>query len=76
AQVLSGYTLGGADMLRRAMGNKKPEEMAEQRSIFKDGAETMGIDGDLSMKIFDLVEKFAGYGFYKSHSAAYALVSY
>lgn len=76
AQVLSGYTLGGADMLRRAMGKKKPEEMAKQRSVFKEGAEKMGIDGELSMKIFDLVEKFAGYGFNKSHSAAYALVSY
>ncbi|QTF09570.1 DNA polymerase III subunit alpha [Brenneria izadpanahii] len=76
AQVLAGYTLGGADMLRRAMGKKKPEEMAKQRSVFKEGAERMGIDGELSMKIFDLVEKFAGYGFNKSHSAAYALVSY
>ncbi|MGE6650981.1 DNA polymerase III subunit alpha [Shewanella colwelliana] len=76
AQVLSGYTLGGADMLRRAMGKKKPEEMAKQRSIFKEGAVNNGVDGDLSMKIFDLVEKFAGYGFNKSHSAAYALVSY
>ncbi|UAL45034.1 DNA polymerase III subunit alpha [Shewanella inventionis] len=76
AQVLSGYTLGGADMLRRAMGKKKPEEMAKQRSIFKEGAINNGVDGELSMKIFDLVEKFAGYGFNKSHSAAYALVSY
>ena len=76
AQVLAGYTLGGADMLRRAMGKKKPEEMAKQRSVFKDGAIKNGIDGELSMKIFDLVEKFAGYGFNKSHSAAYALVSY
>jgi len=76
AQVLSGYTLGGADMLRRAMGKKKPEEMAKQRSVFQAGAEKMGVDGELSMKIFDLVEKFAGYGFNKSHSAAYALVSY
>lgn len=76
AQVLAGYTLGGADMLRRAMGKKQPEEMAKQRSIFKEGAEKQGVDGELSMKIFDLVEKFAGYGFNKSHSAAYALVSY
>ncbi|MQL50456.1 DNA polymerase III subunit alpha [Photorhabdus khanii] len=76
AQVLAGYTLGGADMLRRAMGKKKPEEMAKQRSVFEDGAKKLGIDGELSMKIFDLVEKFAGYGFNKSHSAAYALVSY
>ncbi|MDP4491069.1 DNA polymerase III subunit alpha [Vibrio sp. AH4] len=76
AQVLSGYTLGGADMLRRAMGKKKPEEMAKQRAVFQEGAENNGVDGELAMKIFDLVEKFAGYGFNKSHSAAYALVSY
>jgi len=76
AQVLAGYTLGGADMLRRAMGKKKPEEMAKQRSVFEAGAIKNGVDGPLSMKIFDLVEKFAGYGFNKSHSAAYALVSY
>ncbi|WP_230432750.1 DNA polymerase III subunit alpha [Plesiomonas shigelloides] len=76
AQTLSGYTLGGADMLRRAMGKKKPEEMAKQRGTFKEGAEKNGVDGELAMKIFDLVEKFAGYGFNKSHSAAYALVSY
>ncbi|MFB6422113.1 MAG: DNA polymerase III subunit alpha [Candidatus Malihini olakiniferum] len=76
AQVLSGYTLGGADILRRAMGKKKPEEMARQRAVFKNGAKKMGIDGKLSMKIFDLLEKFVGYGFNKSHSAAYALVSY
>ncbi|MBE0458621.1 DNA polymerase III subunit alpha [Pseudoalteromonas sp. KG3] len=76
AQVLAGYTLGGADMLRRAMGKKKPEEMAKQRSTFEEGARNNGIDGELAIKIFDLVEKFAGYGFNKSHSAAYALVSY
>lgn len=76
AQVLAGYSLGGADLLRRAMGKKKPEEMAAQRDIFEKGAIAKGIDGDLAMKIFDLVEKFAGYGFNKSHSAAYALVSY
>lgn len=76
AQVLAGYTLGGADMLRRAMGKKKPEEMAKQREVFEQGARDLGIDGMLAMKIFDLVEKFAGYGFNKSHSAAYALVSY
>lgn len=76
AQVLSGYTLGGADMLRRAMGKKKPEEMAKQRATFEEGAVNNGVDGELAMKIFDLVEKFAGYGFNKSHSAAYALVSY
>ena len=76
AQVLAGYSLGGADMLRRAMGKKKPEEMAKQRAGFEEGAIGRGVDGELAMKIFDLVEKFAGYGFNKSHSAAYALVSY
>ncbi|MFM5448326.1 DNA polymerase III subunit alpha [Aeromonas veronii] len=76
AQTLAGYTLGGADMLRRAMGKKKPEEMAKQRAGFEEGAIKNGVDGELAMKIFDLVEKFAGYGFNKSHSAAYALVSY
>jgi DNA polymerase-3 subunit alpha len=76
AQVLAGYTLGGADLLRRAMGKKKPEEMAKQRSVFEEGAAVQGIDPMLAIKIFDLVEKFAGYGFNKSHSAAYALVSY
>ncbi|MFN4289582.1 MAG: DNA polymerase III subunit alpha [Permianibacter sp.] len=76
AQVLGGYTLGGADLLRRAMGKKKPEEMAKQREIFQSGAEKQGIDATLAAQIFDLMEKFAGYGFNKSHSAAYALVSY
>ncbi|AHE50581.1 DNA polymerase III, alpha subunit [Aeromonas hydrophila 4AK4] len=76
AQTLAGYTLGGADMLRRAMGKKKPEEMAKQRAGFEEGAVKNGVDGELAIKIFDLVEKFAGYGFNKSHSAAYALVSY
>lgn len=76
AQVLAGYTLGGADLLRRAMGKKKPEEMEKQRAIFEAGAAQNGIDPELAIKIFDLVEKFAGYGFNKSHSAAYALVSY
>ncbi|WP_445397413.1 DNA polymerase III subunit alpha [Zobellella sp. An-6] len=76
AQVLAGYSLGGADLLRRAMGKKKPEEMAKQRAGFEEGARANGIDGELAIKIFDLVEKFAGYGFNKSHSAAYALVSY
>ncbi len=76
AQVLSGYSLGGADLLRRAMGKKKPEEMAKQRDTFQNGAAENGVDPELAMKIFDLVEKFAGYGFNKSHSAAYALVSY
>ncbi|AFI91418.1 DNA polymerase III subunit alpha [Pectobacterium parmentieri] len=76
AQVLAGYTLGGADMLRRAMGKKNPVEMAKQRGGFEDGAKSRGVNGELAVKIFDLVEKFAGYGFNKSHSAAYALVSY
>ncbi|MEN4930495.1 DNA polymerase III subunit alpha [Erwinia billingiae] len=76
AQVLAGYSLGGADMLRRAMGKKNPVEMAKQRGGFEDGAKSRGIEGELAVKIFDLVEKFAGYGFNKSHSAAYALVSY
>ncbi|MDH3832348.1 MAG: DNA polymerase III subunit alpha, partial [Gammaproteobacteria bacterium] len=76
AQVLAGYTLGGADMLRRAMGKKKPEEMAKQRSIFLEGALQRDVDEKVAAGIFDLMEKFAGYGFNKSHSAAYALVSY
>ncbi|WP_462401248.1 DNA polymerase III subunit alpha [Pseudomonas sp. Marseille-QA0332] len=76
AQVMAGYTLGGADMLRRAMGKKKPEEMAKQRGGFIEGCAQNGIDADLAGNIFDLVEKFAGYGFNKSHSAAYGLVSY
>ncbi len=76
AQVMAGYSLGGADLLRRAMGKKKPEEMAKQRSTFEEGSKNNNIDPELAMKIFDLVEKFAGYGFNKSHSAAYALVSY
>ena len=76
AQVMAGYTLGGADMLRRAMGKKKPEEMAKQRDSFLEGCIENKIDKDLAGNIFDLVEKFAGYGFNKSHSAAYALVSY
>lgn len=76
AQVMAGYTLGGADMLRRAMGKKKPEEMAKQRSGFVEGSVQNGIKADLAGHIFDLVEKFAGYGFNKSHSAAYALIAY
>ncbi len=76
AQVLSGYTLGGADLLRRAMGKKKPEEMAQQRSVFVDGAVARGVPEKQAANIFDLIEKFAGYGFNKSHSAAYALLSY
>ncbi|MBE0403267.1 DNA polymerase III subunit alpha [Halomonas citrativorans] len=76
AQVMAGYSLGQADMLRRAMGKKKPEEMAKQRDGFMEGCAANGIDKNLAGNIFDLVEKFAGYGFNKSHSAAYALVSY
>jgi len=76
AQVLAGYSLGGADLLRRAMGKKKPEEMAKQRSIFQEGASKRGVDAAVAAGIFDLMEKFAGYGFNKSHSAAYALISY
>jgi DNA polymerase-3 subunit alpha len=76
AQIIGGYTLGGADMLRRAMGKKKAEEMAEQRDIFVGGAIKRDIEPKLATLLFDLMEKFAGYGFNKSHSAAYALVSY
>jgi DNA polymerase-3 subunit alpha len=76
AQILAGYTLGGADLLRRAMGKKKPEEMAKQRSVFVTGAVARGVREAQATHIFDLMEKFAGYGFNKSHSAAYALLSY
>ncbi|NVK32732.1 MAG: DNA polymerase III subunit alpha [Gammaproteobacteria bacterium] len=76
AQVLAKYSLGGADILRRAMGKKKPEEMDKQRQIFTEGAKGNGVDEALATYIFDLMEKFAGYGFNKSHSAAYALLSY
>ncbi len=76
AQVLAGYTLGGADILRRAMGKKKPEEMAKQRAIFVAGAVERGTPAQLAESIFDLLEKFAGYGFNKSHSAAYARLAY
>ena len=76
AQVLGGYTLGGADVLRRAMGKKKPEEMAKQREIFLAGAAKNDISQHLAENIFDLMEKFAGYGFNKSHSVAYALLAY
>jgi len=76
AQVLAGYTLGGADLLRRAMGKKKPEEMAKQRQIFVEGATERGVTQATATRIFDLMEKFAGYGFNKSHSAAYAVLSY
>lgn len=76
AQLLAGYTLGGADLLRRAMGKKKPEEMAKQRSVFLQGAAARGVAAPLAARIFDLMEKFAEYGFNRSHSAAYALLSY
>ncbi|HVT62310.1 MAG TPA: DNA polymerase III subunit alpha [Legionellaceae bacterium] len=76
AQVLANYTLGGADLLRRAMGKKKPEEMAKQRTIFTEGAFKRGVEVETATAIFDLMEKFAGYGFNKSHSAAYALIAY
>jgi DNA polymerase-3 subunit alpha len=76
AQVLAGYTLGGADLLRKAMGKKKPEEMAQQRSVFVSGAVARGVPPQSAAHIFDLMEKFAGYGFNKSHSVAYALLSY
>lgn len=76
ARKLAGYTLGGADMLRRAMGKKKAEEMAKQRTIFTKGAINNHIDESIATYVFDLMEKFAGYGFNKSHSAAYALVAY
>ena len=76
AQKLAGYSLGDADLLRRAMGKKIAEEMQRQRGIFVQGAEAKGIDGDTAGAIFDLMEKFASYGFNKSHSAAYALVAY
>lgn len=76
AQVLANYSLGAADLLRRAMGKKKPEEMAKQRQIFTEGAVARDVDEKTATYIFDLMEKFAGYGFNKSHSAAYALVSY
>jgi DNA polymerase-3 subunit alpha len=76
AQILAGYTLGGADLLRRAMGKKKPEEMAKQREIFLQGAKNRGVDDKLAGRLFDLMEKFAEYGFNKSHSAAYALIAY
>jgi DNA polymerase-3 subunit alpha len=76
AQVIGGYTLGGADLLRRAMGKKKPEEMAQQRDIFVSGAEKNGLSRGKATQLFDLMEKFAGYGFSKSHAAAYALLAY
>ncbi|MFA7436865.1 DNA polymerase III subunit alpha [Castellaniella sp.] len=76
SQIIGGYSLGGADLLRRAMGKKKPEEMARHRAIFLEGAANKGYAADLAAHLFDLMEKFAGYGFNKSHSAAYALIAY
>ncbi|MEO0029979.1 MAG: polymerase subunit alpha, partial [Pseudomonadota bacterium] len=76
AQVLGGYSLGGADLLRRAMGKKKAEEMAEHREIFRKGAEANGLSETKADEVFDLMEKFAGYGFNKSHAAAYSLLAY
>ena len=76
ARVLAGYSLGGADLLRRAMGKKKPAEMAKQRSIFIEGAKKNDIDEKVAIEIFDLIDKFSGYGFNKSHSVAYAVISY
>lgn len=76
AQMIGGYSLGGADMLRRAMGKKKPEEMAQHRKIVSDGAKAGGISEAKANEIYDLMERFAGYGFNKSHAAAYALLAY
>ena len=76
AQILAGYTLADADLLRRAMGKKKPEEMAKQREVFLAGATRNGVDPDQANHIFNLMEKFAGYGFNKPHSVAYALIAY
>ena len=76
AQIIGGYSLGGADLLRRAMGKKKPEEMAQHRTLFQDGAKKNGLSETKADEVFDLMEKFAGYGFNKSHAAAYALLAY
>ena len=76
AQIIGGYSLGGADLLRRAMGKKKPEEMAKHRELFREGAAKNGLTAEKADEIFDLMEKFAGYGFNKSHAAAYALLAY
>jgi DNA polymerase-3 subunit alpha len=76
AQYMGGYSLGGADLLRRAMGKKKAEEMAEHREIFRQGAADKGIGAQKADEVFDLMEKFAGYGFNKSHAAAYSLLAY
>jgi DNA polymerase-3 subunit alpha len=76
SQIIAGYSLGGADLLRRAMGKKKAEEMAQQRSIFLEGAEKNGYSNEMANHLFDLMESFAEYGFNKSHSAAYAVITY
>ncbi len=76
AQVLAGYSLGGADILRKAMGKKKADEMAKQRAVFREGAAAKGIAPEKANEVFDLMEKFAGYGFNKSHAAAYSLLAY
>src|SRR5690606_14321690 len=76
AQVMAGYSLGGADLLRRAMGKKIAEEMAKERPKFVEGCKAQGIDAKKAGEVFDLLEKFANYGFNKSHAAAYAVVSY
>jgi DNA polymerase-3 subunit alpha len=76
AQMIGGYTLGGADLLRRAMGKKKPEEMAQHRDVFVEGAQKNGVSRAKATQLFDQMEKFAGYGFNKSHAAAYALIAY
>src|SRR5678815_2038430 len=76
ANRLAGYSLGEADLLRRAMGKKKPEEMAKQRARFADGAKANGHPAKKAERIFDLMEKFAGYGFPKAHSAAYAYLAF
>ncbi|MBQ0132991.1 MAG: DNA polymerase III subunit alpha [Comamonas sp.] len=76
AQVLGGYSLGGADLLRRAMGKKKAEEMAQHRMLFREGAAKKDISAEKADEVFDLMEKFAGYGFNKSHAAAYSLLAY
>lgn len=76
AQIIGGYSLGGADLLRRAMGKKKAEEMAKHRELFREGAAKNGLTAEKADEIFDLMEKFAGYGFNKSHAAAYALLAY
>jgi DNA polymerase-3 subunit alpha len=76
AQVMAGYSLGGADLLRRAMGKKIAEEMAKERPKFEKGAQENGVEKKKASEVFDLLEKFANYGFNKSHAAAYAVVSY